>query len=306
MPGRGDDRASPRGRRRAPTVTRGRRGGGRGSRRRGAANRCAACAPGRGRGSVSASGRSASAMSSSRRYSWSDLPERAALAASSSRVSSGTSRTVIDGMHAVCRRSQQTATSLPIGPGPHCPAWTAPPPTSTPASSPTSTPPCAPPSPTPSRTPGSSSGRGSRRSSWGAATATRSLSCAPGVSTSRGSTRRPTCSTGAGRPRRPVASTSCSTTSRWRTSTPAAATGRSTSPAPPSAFCPTTRGPRGRSNASPPTSNPAARRSSVIFEPTSGAARGALGVAREHVADDGTVLRFTPLRRSVTARAAPR
>ena len=49
----------------------------------------------------STEGRRASWMSSVRRCSWSDRPARAALAASSSRTSSGTFRTVIDVMHAV-------------------------------------------------------------------------------------------------------------------------------------------------------------------------------------------------------------
>src|SRR5688500_7803264 len=44
----------------------------------------------------------ANSISSARRCSWSDRPARAARAASSSRTSSGTSRTVIEGMPAVC------------------------------------------------------------------------------------------------------------------------------------------------------------------------------------------------------------
>ena len=46
------------------------------------------------------SGRRASSISSRRRYSCNDRPLRAARAASSSRASEGTSRIVIDGMHA--------------------------------------------------------------------------------------------------------------------------------------------------------------------------------------------------------------
>lgn len=51
--------------------------------------------------SAPGSGRRARSISSIRRYSWSERPERAARDASSSRTWSGTSRTVIEAMHAI-------------------------------------------------------------------------------------------------------------------------------------------------------------------------------------------------------------